>query len=385
MNIQRILKIDLPARQSAFLWGPRKTGKTTYLKGRFPKSLVYDFLDTRLFLEFSKRPFLLREQLLEKEKSRLEQPVILDEVQKVPQILDEVQWLIENTGIRFILCGSSARKLKRGRANLLGGRAWRCEMHPLVIPEVGDPRLLKILNGGMLPSHFLEEDPRKSLQSYVQDYLKEEVFEEGLTRNIPAFSRFFDAVGYSHGELINYSNIARDCGVDSKTVREYFQILCDTLLGYRVEPYKKKQSRQVIGKASKFYFFDVGVAGVITKRSLEEERGAEFGKAFEHFIFTEISAYRSYRALDFDLHFWRTKSGLEVDFVLGDAEIALEIKGSPLVDSRELKALKAFRDEFNVKQALLVCNERSPRLVDGIRILPWRVFLEELWSGKIIH
>src|SRR3990167_5149545 len=259
MIIERILKINLPPKQSAFLWGPRKTGKTTYLKEHFPKSLVYDFLDTRLFLEFSKRPFLLREQLLEKEKSKLEHPVIFDEVQS----------LIEGRGIQFILCGSSARKLKRGRANLLGGRAWRYEMHPLVTAEVKDGKLLKIFNGGMLPDHFFQDDARKPLQAYVQDYLKEEVFEEGLTRNIPAFSRFFDAVGYSHGELINYSNIARDCGVDSKTVREYFQILCDTLLGSMVEPFKKKQSRQVIGKASKFYFFDVGVPGVITKRSLE--------------------------------------------------------------------------------------------------------------------
>jgi len=287
--------------------------------------------------------------------------------------------------IRFILCGSSARKLKRGRANLLGGRAWRYEMHPLVTRETGECKLLKILNGGMLPDHFLQEDPRKSLQSYVQDYLKEEVFEEGLTRNIPAFSRFFDAAGYSHGELINYSNIARDCGIDSKTVREYFQILDDTLLGYRLEPFKRKQSRQVIGKAPKFYFFDVGVAGILTKRTLMEERGAEFGKAFEHFIFTEILAFRSYGGLDFDLHFWRTKSGLEVDFILGDGEVAIEVKGSPLVDPRELKPLRAFKDEFKVKQALLVGNEKSPRLADGIRILPWRIFLEELWAGKVIH
>ena len=385
MDIQRILKMKLPPKQSAFLWGPRKTGKTTYLKGCFPKSLVYDFLDTKLFLEFSKRPFLLREQLLEKEKTKLKSPVILDEVQKVPQILDEVQSLIVNHGVQFILCGSSARKLKRGQANLLGGRAWRYEMHPLVTAEVGACKLLKILNGGMLPDHFLQADPRKSLQSYVQDYLKEEVFEEGLTRNIPAFSRFFDAAGYSHSELINYSNIARDCGVNSKTVREYFQILCDTLLGYLIEPFKKRQSRQVIGKAPKFYFFDVGVAGIITKRTLVEERGSEFGRAFEHFILTEILAYRSYCSLDFNLHFWRTKTGLEVDFILGDAEVAIEVKGSPFVDSREFKSLRAFKDEFKVKQTFIVSNETSPRLSDGIRVLPWKVFLEELWAGKVIH
>lgn len=289
MSFKRILKMDLPARQSAFLWGPRKTGKTTYLKSHFPQSIVYDFLDTRLFLEFSKQPFLLREQLLARNPSELAHPIILDEVQKIPQILDEVHLLIENHGLRFILCGSSARKLKRGQANLLGGRAWRFEMHPLVTPEIGEAPLLKILNGGMLPDHFLQDNPKLSLQAYVQDYLKEEVFEEGLTRNVPAFSRFFDAAGYSQGELVNYSNISRDCGVDAKTVREYFQILSDTLLGTMIEPFKTRQGRQVIGKAPKFYFFDVGVAGMIAKRHLmSEERGVDFGKALEHFILTEI-------------------------------------------------------------------------------------------------
>ncbi len=191
--------MDLPARQSAFLWGPRKTGKTTYLKARYPKSLIYDFLHTDLFLEFSKKPALLREQLLAKNEDVLKYPVILDEVQKVPQILDEVHWLIENRGVCFILCGSSARKLRRGQANLLGGRAWRYEMFPLVSKEVKDLKLLQVLNRGMIPAHFLQDTYRKSLSAYVQDYLKEEVFDEGLTRNIPAFSRFFDAMGYSHG------------------------------------------------------------------------------------------------------------------------------------------------------------------------------------------
>ena len=384
MVLDRILNISLPPKQSAFLWGPRKTGKTTYLKKAFPQSLFYDFLETERLIRLTKSPFLLREEILASDAPFLKKPIILDEVQKVPQILDEIHWMIENKGLQFILCGSSARKLKRGRANLLGGRAWRYEMFPLVTPELKNPKLLRILNHGMIPAHYLEEDPAHSLQAYVYDYLKEEVFEEGLTRNVPAFSRFFDSMGYSHGELTNFLNIARDCGVDSKTVKEYYQILEDTLLGTRVEPFKKRQSRQVISKACKFYLFDVGVAGIITKRRLAEEKGEAFGKAFEHFIFTEILAYRSYRALDFDIHFWRTKSGLEVDFILGDAEIALEVKGSALVKSSELGALKAFREEHKTKSALVVCNESAPRLSEGIRILPWRIFLEELWGGKII-
>jgi predicted AAA+ superfamily ATPase len=384
-DIERILNIDLPPRQSAFLWGPRKTGKSTYLKARFPRSLVYDFLQTDLFLEFSKKPSLLRERLLAKHEDVLNYPVILDEVQKVPQILDEVHWLIENKGLRFILCGSSARKLKRGKANLLGGRAWRYEMFPFVTAELENLNLLRVLNRGMIPDHYLQESYKKALRAYTQDYLKEEVFDEGLTRNIPAFSRFFDAMGYSHGQLTNYSNIARECGVDSKTVKEYYQILVDTLLGTAVEPFKRRQNRQVISRAAKFYLFDVGVAGAITKRHLEEEKGELFGKAFEHFIFMEISAHNSYNELDYEINFWRTKSGLEVDFVLGGGEVAIEVKGAIRVEKRDLRPLNAFIEEYSPRKALVVCNEREERVHGRIRIMPYRNFLRDLWEGKIIR
>jgi predicted AAA+ superfamily ATPase len=383
-TIGRYLKIELPKRQSAFLWGPRKTGKTTYLRISFPASLTYDMLQTDLFLEFTKSPFLLREQLLAADPKQLKEPVIIDEVQKVPQLLDEIHWLIENKGLRFILCGSSARKLKRGKGNLLGGRAWRYEMHPLVSAEVVDLNLLRALNRGMIPVHYLEEDYRKSLQGYVQDYLKEEVFAEGLTRNIPAFSRFFDAMGYSHGELTNHANIARDCGVDAKTVKEYYQILVDTLLGTMIEPYKRRQERQVITKAGKFYLFDVGVAGAITQRHIPQERGEQFGKALEHFILMEILAHRAYRELDYDVNFWRAKSGLEVDFVLGRGEVAIEVKGSSRIENADLRPLKAFMEEYHPKKAFVVCNERRPRVHGDIHIQPWREFLTKLWNELVI-
>jgi len=383
-TIPRMLKIELPKGQSAFLWGPRKTGKTTYLRAAYPNSLIFDMLRTDLFLEFTKRPFLLREQLLAADPKQLKEPIIIDEVQKVPQLLDEIHWLTENQGLQFILCGSSARKLKRGKANLLGGRAWRYEMHPLVSAEVDDLNLLRVLNRGMIPVHYLQEEYRKSLQAYVQDYLKEEVFDEGLTRNIPAFSRFFDAMGYTHGELTNYANIARDCGVDAKTVKEYYQILVDTLLGTRIEPYKRRQERQVITKASKFYLFDVGVAGAITRRHIAEERGEQFGKAFEHFVLMEVLAHRAYQELDYDVNFWRTKSGMEVDFVLGKGEVVIEVKGASRVDNADLRALKAFTQEHHPRKALVVCNERYPRVHEDMHILPWRDFLTRLWNGTII-
>jgi len=384
--IKRMLDMKLPRRQSAFLWGARKTGKTTYLKDRFPDSIVFDFLKSDLFLEISKRPSLLRERLLAKEKSELKGPVILDEVQKVPQTLDEVHWLIENTDLNFILCGSSARKLKKGHANLLGGRAWRYELLPLVSREIGKIDLLRALNHGLVPAHYLQsdEDCKKSLKAYVQDYLREEVFAEGLTRNIPAFSRFFDAFGYSHGEITNYCNIARDCGVDSKTVKEYYQILEDTMLAVRIEPFKKRQSRKVITKASKYYMFDVGVSGYLTNRYLSEAKGAEFGKAFEHFMLMEILAYRSYKSKNFTINFWRTKTGLEVDFVLGPGEIAIEIKGSSRVDKKEMSGLDAFIGEYSPKRSIIVCNEKEKRRRGNIDVLPWEIFLRQLWDGEIL-
>lgn len=380
---QRRISLKLPPRTSAFLWGPRGAGKSTLLKQKFPQSIWFDFLDTDLFFEVSRRPAILRERLLAEKEPRLERPVVIDEVQKVPKVLDEVHWLIENRGLSFILCGSSAGKLRRGQANLLGGRAWRFELFPLVTAEVGEPDLLRILNRGMVPSHYLEDDYRRPLKSYVQDYLKEEIMAEGLTRNVPAFSRFLDAVGYGHGELTNFSNIARDCGVDSKTVREYYQILEDTLMGRFVRPYSRGPGRQEITKASKFYLFDVGVAGFLSKRVLLEERGPAFGKALEHLILMEIAAYLSYSGHDAEIRFWRTKTGHEVDFVLGDGGTAIEVKGAGRVDDRELRSLNAFREEFGPSQALVVSNEPAPRKAGGMEILPWKTFLSRLWEGGL--
>ena len=384
--IKRLLEIKLPERQSAFLWGARKTGKSTFLKNKFPDSLKFDFLKNDLFLEISKNPSLIRERLLAADKKILSKPIILDEVQKVPQVLNEVHWLIENVGLRFILCGSSARKLRRGHVNLLGGRAWRFEMFPLVSAEVDNIDLLHCLNHGMIPAHYLQKDKecQRSLKAYVEDYLKEEIFAEGLTRNIPAFSRFLDAAGYSHGEITNYSNIARDCGIDSKTVKEYYQILLDTLLAVRVEPFKKRQSRKIITKAPKYYLFDVGVANFLRKLWITNQKCEEFGRALEHFILMELVAYRSYKEKDFEINFWRTKTGIEVDFVLGGGEITIEVKGASRIDSSDFYPSEAFAKEYFPKKSLIVCNEKEKRLHGSIQVMPWRDFLAELWSGNLI-
>ncbi len=379
----RQLSLDLPSGQSAFLWGPRKVGKSTLLARRFPDSKRFDLLDTRKLIQYTREPWTFRQEVLALPEAQRRRPIIVDEVQKAPAILDEVHRLIESEGISFILCGSSARKLKRGRANLLGGRAWRFHLHPLSWREIPEFDLMRALNRGLVPAHYDSGAHRRTLDGYLNDYLKEEVFDEGLTRNAAAFSRFFDALGFSHGEIVNFSSLARDCGVDSKTVKEYFQILDDMLLGSMIEPYAKRRSRTVITRASKFYLFDVGVAGHLTGRGIEREQGPDFGLALEHFILMELLAYRGYSEADFPIRFWRTKSGLEVDFVLGAAgQVAIEVKGGR-VRQNDFNGLHAYSAEHEPASALIVCAEPTPRRVGAIDMLPWQAFLEKLWSGDL--
>lgn len=382
--IQRYLKINLPESQSAFLWGARKTGKSTYLRTQFPESIYYDFLLSEVFLELSTHPERFRQQILAQLDKAKAHPVIIDEVQKIPAILNEVHWLIENHGLGFILCGSSARKLRRGHANLLGGRAWRYLMLPLVYPELDKPNLLTILNRGLLPAHYLSEQYRKSLMAYVNDYLIEEVFSTGVVRNLPAFSRFFETLGFCNGEMINYSKIASDTGVSSKTIKEYFQILVDTLLGYYVLPFNKRAGRDIISRTPKFYLFDTGVAGILSGRELKEEKGEAIGKALEHYIFMELKAWLSYHDSLSSIQYWRSKSGLEVDFVLQNGNLAIEVKSSSNVHSKDLRGIKTFRELYAPQKCIVITNEHSPRISDGLELLPWRDFLERLWNNGIV-
>jgi predicted AAA+ superfamily ATPase len=327
----------------------------------------------------------LREQILAMlDRSQVVQPVILDEVQKVPQLLDEVHWLIENCGISFILCGSSARKLKTGHANLLGGRAWRFSMYPLVSAEVPDFDLLRACNHGCIPDHYIEENPRRSLKGYIMDYIKQEIMAEGLARNIPAFSRFTDILGFATGEPINFSNIARDCGVDSKTVREYFQIIFDTNLGYFLEPFVSRHKRNVITRIPKFYLFDTGISNFLAHRTIAADKGPEFGRSLEHIIFLELTAYINYRETDSRLHYWRTSQGQEVDFIIDDGSVAVEVKSSRSVDPSDLRHIHTFVETYKPAKAYVVSNEPSIRKSGDILIVPWKEFLQMLWAGEIV-
>ncbi len=313
-----------------------------------------------------------------------EELVVIDEIQKVPALLDEVHWMLENTKTKFILCGSSARKLKRGAANLLGGRAWRYEMFPLTTKELKEIDLLRALNHGLLPRHYLEPKPEKSLKSYVLNYISEEIQTEALTRNIPAFARFLDAVALTHGQLINYANIGRDCGASPKTVREYYQILEDTLLGHTLEPWRRSKNRRLI-ETAKFYLFDVGIVRALSGMPIIQQRTVEFGLAFEHFLIEEVRAYLGYTEKDLPLAFWRTSTKLEVDLIVGDLDLAVEFKAVPMADSRHTQGLRALMEDQNVKKALLVTLDERPRkLENGISILPWKMFCELLWSGECL-
>ncbi len=388
----RYLKMNLPRGQSTFLWGARKTGKSFYLKRHFPESVCYNLLETDLYFRLLKEPHLLREEILNLPAEVLLHPIIIDEVQKIPLLLDEVHWLIENSDAYFILCGSSARKLKKEGVNLLGGRAWRYEFFPLVYAEIANFDLLHALNYGLIPSHYAATHWTKTVKAYVNDYLKEEIKAEGLVRNLRSFAQFLDVAAFSNGELLNYANISRNCGVDSKTIKEYYQILVDTLLGYYIYPYKDKIKREDLVASPKFYFFDVGVVNQLRKRTIPELKGMEAGNAFENYILMELVAYRALNEKEFEICFWRTNGGLEVDFILGNAKVAnvaIEVKISSSIATSDIPGLIAFQRDYQPRASYVVCTAPRARkltLDEGhaIEILPWRIFLDMLWEGKII-
>ena len=377
--INRILRVDLPPNRSAFLWGPRKTGKTTLLRQQFSKAFFIDLLDYDLFLTLTQRPTQLR-QIIGAQPSKT---VVIDEIQKTPHLMDEVHWLMENKDYQFIMSGSSARKFRRGNVNLLGGRAWRFELYPLVSEELGDFDLQKALGSGFLPAHYLSPDSELDLKAYVHDYLKEEIQAEALTRNLPAFSRFLQSAAVYNGMLLNYSNAARESGVSVKTIREYYHILEDTLIGRTLFPWKKSRKRRLI-ETAKFFFFDIGIVSALLGYKTLTPGTTEYGRAFEHFILQECWAYRHYSRLDFPITFWRTASGAEVDIILGDADVAIEVKSSENAVEKT-KGLHLFREEHKCRKSLIVSRDPLPRrLKSDISILPWRVFCKMLWAGEII-
>ncbi len=381
----RLILLPSAPKRSFFLLGPRQVGKSTLLKSTYPKSLYIDFLKSDELMRFQEKPSLLRTEYAVHQS---EFPIIIDEVQKVPLILDEVHWLIENRKTKFVLCGSSARKLKRGKANLLGGRALHFEMRGLLAGELESGfSLEKILNRGFLPEHYDADESEYPglIRSYVGDYLKEEIAAEALVRNIPAFTTFLSAAAFSDTEPVNFSTISRDVGVSAHTIKEHFEILSDTMQGVWLPAFSKRLKRRV-RQAPKFYFNDLGVVNFLSRRGKIALGSELFGKAFESYLFHEIDAYRVYKNPDLLLSYWHLTTGVEVDFIFNDMEAAVEIKGVSKVKSDHLKGLRELQADFpTIKARYLVCLEERPRITeDGIHILPYMEFLNKLWAKEIV-
>lgn len=376
-RIQKILDIQ---DDSAFLWGARQVGKSTLVKKLFPDAKVYDLLKSDEYSRLLRKPQLLREELISYDETKI---VIIDEIQKIPSLLDEVHWLIVNRGIRFILCGSSARKLKRVGTNLLGGRALPVMLFPFVSAEISDFNLFRAINNGMIPRHYMVQNPQKRLEAYIGVYLKEEIQDEAVVRQLSSFNRFLDVAAQCDGEMINYTNIAQDCGVSATTIKEYFNILEQTLIGYMIPAFTLSKKRRAI-TTKKFYYFDVGVVNYLLNRSNLQPGSIDFGHAFEHFMIQEIVAYLSYYEKREKLSYWRTANGYEVDAIIGDARVAIEFKSSEEVQSKHTKGLKAFEEDFPDARKIIVSLDCNKRILNGIEVIPALEFLQMLWNGDII-
>lgn len=372
-------KLDLKSiltKNSFFLFGPRSTGKTSLITQQLKKALVFDLLDDDVYEEFLRRPKALGEKIPESTKL-----VVLDEIQKLPKLLDEVHRLIEKRKIIFLLTGSSSLKIKRQGANLLGGRAREAQLFPLVYVEIPKFDLIKYLNYGGIPRIYLSDEPIEDLQSYTRAYLAEEIKAEAAVRNYERFVRFLEVMALSNGQEINYQKLSSDTGVPARSLEGHIEVLKDTLIGYELLPYEKTIKRKATTK-SKFYFFDTGVANFLAQKLPLKENHSDIGDSFEQFIIQEVRAYLSYQRINKKLSYWRTR-GYEVDLIIGD-DVAIEIKFSKAVKDDFFKGLKALKEEKIIKKFLVVGRFEKTGVVDSIEYVGYQDFLTKLWSGKII-
>lgn len=377
--IKRICHIYNDIDDSIFLFGARQTGKSTFLRQAFPNCIYIDLLDTTLKIRFKRRPGLLYEMLADKPEGTM---VIIDEIPEVPELLDEVHRLISEKDHKFILCGSSARKLKRKGYNTLGGRAYPVYLFPFVTAELEDFDLQHAINYGMLPPHYLAKDPHRRLSAYIDVYLKEEIKEEALVRNLNAFQRFLEVAALTDGEMVNYNNIAQDCGVSANTVSGYFDILEDTLLGFRMPAYTKVMKRRLV-QAPRFYYFDVGITNHLLHRKELVRGTAEYGHAFEHLVVQELRAWLAYNESQETLTYWRTYAGQEVDAIIGDARVAIEIKSVEEVMPRHIKGLQVFASDYTESRLIIVSLDPINRRMGNIECIYVLDFFKKLWKNEI--
>jgi predicted AAA+ superfamily ATPase len=380
LYIQRIVPlVDELQRGSILLLGPRRTGKSLFIRHQAPPHRVYDLLKADVFQRLSARPSSIRESLTAEDRL-----VVIDEIQKLPNLMDEVHVMIEEKGVHFLLTGSSSRKLKRTHTSLMAGRARTRRLAPFVSAELDAFDLKRALEFGTLPPVYLSDEPQEELEAYVGTYLREEIQAEALSRNIENFSRFLHQAALWAGEVINFEAVGRDSQVPARTIREYYSVLEDTLVGTMIEPLQTTGKRKAISRG-KFYFFDIGVVHALTGEMRIAPQTATFGKAFEHLIWQELFAYHCYFARRQPLQFWRDVRGAEVDFVLGEA-LAIEVKATSHVQDRQLRGLQAIlqQPDYTIRRRMVVCQEPERRSVAGIEIVPWREFLADLWANRVL-
>lgn len=386
MGIKKRL-LELPRNANFFLFGPRQTGKSTLIKETFleKNTVFYDLLLSKEYTRLLANPSLFKEEIEAMDKKITH--VVIDEIQRVPELLDEVHHLIENSKIKryFCLSGSSARKLKRTNANLLGGRARIRYLFPLTHIELGeDFNLNHALRFGTLPPVYLSDDKnaKELLESYVEVYLEEEIKAEAIVRNVGAFVRFLKFASYENGNILNFSNIARETATSHKTIKEYFQILEDTLIGFFLLPYSKSIRKRLV-KHPKFYLFDTGVKNALSRQlSLELEPGnKDFGDAFEHFVITEMVRLNRYRKTNYEFSFYRTSANAEVDLIIESPDrtiYAIEIKSSENPASSDFEGLKSFLEIQPKAIPICLCRAPRKRKVKDILIYPWQEALRFL-------
>lgn len=374
--LNRIFQLNKEIDSSIFLFGGRQTGKTTILRQQFPNAIFFDLLNTSVKSRLQRRPVLLYETLKDKPAGTL---VIIDEIPEIPELLNEVHRLIVERQLVFILCGSSARKLKRKGHNTLGGRALPVFLYPLVSAEIPDFDIDRAVTYGMLPPHYLAKNPSRLLAGYIDVYLKEEIKEEALVRNLDAFHRFLEIAALTDGEIINNNNIAQECGVHATTVNSYFDILGDTLIGYRIPAYTKVMQRRLV-QAPRFYYFDVGIANHLLHRKDLVRGTADYGHAFEHLVVQELVAYLHYTHSEERLSYWRTYTGIEVDIIIGDARVAIEIKSTEEIQNKHLKNLKIFAEEHPQSRLIIVSLDVFTRRIGNIECFYVMDFFHRLWE-----
>ncbi len=372
--IERLL--DLPrllSKRSHFLFGPRQTGKSFLIAHTLTGVRLYDLLESSTYVTLSQNPGRIAEELTPRDRI-----VVIDEIQRLPELLNEAHHLIEKRGIRFLLTGSSARKLRRGGVNLLGGRARTKYLHPLTYRELGGRfDIYRALDRGLLPAIYFSDDPKADLEAFAGSYLQQEIVAEGATRNVPAFSRFLRVAALCNGTIVNFTNVGNDAQVARTTVYEYFEILKDTLVLHDLPAWRKSRKRKPLA-SSKYYFFDVGVVAALQRRIFHPGT-SEFGEALETYLMHELVSYRDYLSEE-PLSYWRSTSGFEVDFIIGE-HTAVEVKAKENVSQADLKSLRALAEEQKLKRYLCVSLEKRRRQVGGIAVLPVREFLDTLWAG----